>query len=206
MTEIRTPADAPDSGVVFIYAPGAGSNINDPFGAFLAPRLARMGVETWRFEFPYMAARRGAPDRPAILEASWNEIIDRARAETGKRLVVGGRSMGGRIASQAVAAGTPVAALALFAYPLHPPGRPEQRRDGHLLHIEAPTLFVSGTRDAYATPAELSAAAGLVPHATVHLLEGAGHGFDVLKASGRRREDVWQEAVDALLDLLRGVR
>ncbi len=206
MAEIRTPAEGQDAGIVFIYAPGAGSNINDPFGLYLAPRLAGAGVETWLFEFPYMAAKRGAPDRPPVLEASWNDVIERARAETGKRIVVGGRSMGGRIASQVVAAGTEVEALALFAYPLHPPGRPEQRRDAHLPLIACPALFASGTRDVYATPDELETAAALAPRATVHLLDGADHGFSVLKASGRRREDVWQEALDALLGLIEALR
>jgi predicted alpha/beta-hydrolase family hydrolase len=202
VAEIRTQAQGQNAGLVFIYAPGAGSNINDPFGVFLAPRLAEAGIETWRFEFPYMASKRGAPDRPPVLEASWNDVIERARAETGKRMVVGGRSMGGRIASQVVAGGTEVEALALFAYPLHPPGRPEQRRDAHLAQITCPTLFASGTRDVYATPDELVTAAALVPRATVHLLDGADHGFSVLKASGRRREDVWQEALEALFGLL----
>lgn len=205
MAEIHTATTGSDTGIVFLYAPGAGSNINDPFGAFLAPRLAAAGIETWHFEFPYMASKRGAPDRPPVLEASWNDVIERARVETGKRIVAGGRSMGGRIASQVAAAGTAIDALALFAYPLHPPGRPEQRRDAHLPHIECPALFASGTRDVYATPGELATAAVLVPHATIHLLVGADHGFNVLKASGRRREDVWQEALDALLDLVRAL-
>lgn len=205
MAEVRTPAEGNDTGFVFIYAPGAGSNLSDPFGVFLAPRLAGLGIEMWRFEFPYMAAKRGAPDRPPVLELSWNEVIERARSELGKRIVVGGRSMGGRIASQVVAAGTAVEALALFAYPLHPPGRPDTRRDAHLPRIEVPTVFASGTRDVYATPDELSTAAALVRHATVHMLDGADHGFSVLKASGRRREDVWQEALDALLELMQGL-
>ncbi len=206
MAESRSPAEGQDAGIVFIYAPGAGSNINDPFGVYLAPRLADAGIETWRFEFPYMASKRGAPDLPPVLEASWNDVIERARSETGTRIVVGGRSMGGRIASQVVAAGTEVEALALFAYPLHPPGRPEQRRDAHLPLIACPALFASGTRDVYATPDELATAAALAPRATVHLLDGADHGFSMLKASGRRREDVWQEALDALLGLIEALR
>jgi predicted alpha/beta-hydrolase family hydrolase len=90
-------------------------------------------------------------------------------------------------------------ALALFAYPLHPPGRPEQLRTAHLADIHVPTFFCSGTNDAFARPDELGEAAALVPGASVHLLEGAGHGFAVPKASGRTREDVREEEVSALL-------
>jgi predicted alpha/beta-hydrolase family hydrolase len=196
-----TPATGSITDLVFIYAPGAGSNINDPFGLYLAPRLAEAGIEVRRFEFAYMAAKRG-PDRPDVLEAAWTEMIDRARAETGRRVLAGGRSMGGRIASQAVAKGAEVGALALFAYPLHPPGRPDNRRDAHLPAIGVPALFCSGTRGVYATPEELAGAAMLVPRSTVHMLEGADHGFQVLKSSGRSREDVWQECVETLLSFV----
>jgi hypothetical protein len=118
------------------------------------------------------------------------------------RLIVGGRSMGGRIASMVVAAGEEVDGLALFAYPLHPPGQPERLRAEHLPKIAVPTLFCSGTRDAFASPEELRAAAKKVKRSTVHLLDGADHGFSVPKTSGRAKEDVWTEATQALLDWL----
>jgi predicted alpha/beta-hydrolase family hydrolase len=186
-----------------LYAPGAGSSLDDPFGAHLARTLPAGGVEVVRFEFPYMAAKRKAPDRPAVLEATWRAAIDVARSR-GRKLVVSGRSMGGRIASQVVAQGVAVDALALFAYPLHPPGHPEKSRDEHLAGIKAPALFVSGTNDAFASPAELGAAAKKVKRSNLHLLEGADHGFAVKKASGRTREDVWEEAASALLEWLGG--
>jgi predicted alpha/beta-hydrolase family hydrolase len=110
--------------------------------------------------------------------------------------------MGGRIASQAVAQDCAVDALVLFAYPLHPPGRPDEKRDAHLAAVTAPALFCSGTRDAFASPKELAAAAALMPKASIHLLEGADHGFNVPKAAGRAREDIWREAVDAFLSWL----
>jgi predicted alpha/beta-hydrolase family hydrolase len=185
----------------FVYAPGAGSNLNDPFGAFAALTLASQGISTLRFQFPYSEAGRSAPDRPPVLEATWRAAIDLARPRA-ERLVVGGRSMGGRIASQVVAAGAEVAALALFAYPLHPTGRPEQRRDAHLPQIEAPTLFCSGDRDSFASAEELRALVEGLTNARLHILAGADHGFAVLKSSGRRREDVWQEAINALLSLI----
>ncbi len=113
--------------------------------------------------------------------------------------------MGGRIASHVVAQGTEIDALALFAYPLHPPSNPEKRRDGHLSNIDVPTLFCSGTRDSFATAEELKAAASKVPKAVVHQLEGADHGFAVLKSSGRTRTEVWTEAADILLSWLSGI-
>lgn len=197
VTGVRTPA----GGVArwtFVYAPGAGWNVHDPFGAYAARELAGHGVATLRFQFPYMEAGRRGPDRPPVLEATWRAAIEAARGD-GARLVAGGRSMGGRIASQVVAQGVAVDALALFAYPLHPPGKPQQLRDEHLPSITAPVLFCSGTNDAFASPDELRVAAKKVRRGAVHLLEAADHGFAVPKASGRTRQDVWAEAVGAMV-------
>ena len=110
--------------------------------------------------------------------------------------------MGGRMASQVVAQGTEVDGLALFAYPLHSPARPSEWRDGHLPSVSVPTLFCSGTRDAFATPEELGQAASMVPKAQVHLLNGADHGFATLKSTGRTRDDVWREATHQFLEWL----
>ena len=181
----------------FVYAPGAGSNLQDPFGKYLAEHLDVAGIATIRFQFPYMEEEKRRPDPPGLLEETWREAIKIARPTSG-RLVVGGRSMGGRIASQVVAQGADVDALALFAYPLHPPSDPEKLRDGHLPKISVPTLFCSGTRDTFASAEELEGAASKVRQATVHYLSGADHGFAVLKSSGRTRADVWAEAADSL--------
>jgi hypothetical protein len=188
----------------FIYAPGAGASIDDPFGAHLASVLPAAGVALWRFQFPYMEAGRGGPDRPPVLEATWRAVLQCVRGD-GLPVFAGGRSMGGRIASQVVAQGEAVAGLVLFAYPLHPPRRFDQRRDGHLPGITVPTLFVSGTRDPFATPEELAEAAALVDGARIHLLDGADHGFNLLKASGRTRAGVWAEAATALLAFITSV-
>ena len=202
-----------------VFAPGAGSNINDPFGEYLSMRLPAAGAALVRFQFPYMEAGRRGPDRAPMLEATWREVISSVEPGTGK-LIVGGRSMGGRIASQVVAQGTRVDALVLFAYPLKPPGRnpsgqnppgpnpPRSRavsRDGHLPDINVPTLFCSGTRDNFATPDDLIAVAGRMPSAVFHELEGADHGFAVLKRSGRTREDIWKDAADTLLAWFEGL-
>lgn len=213
------PAVGTDAGWIFVYAPGASSNLQDPFGRFVSGRFAERGIGTLSFQFPYMEQRRAGPDRPPVLEATWRAAIAVARQLTelspppvgdespplvgpSHKLAVGGRSMGGRVASLIVAAGERVDALVLFAYPLHPPRRPDQTRDAHLGSIAVPTLFCSGTRDAFGTPEELRAACGLVPAASLHLLDDADHGYAVLRASSRTREQVWSEAAETALDWL----
>ena len=201
VTAVSISADASPDSWTFVYAPGAGSNIHDPFGAYACRELAKRGVSSLRFQFPYMEARRRSPDRTPVLEATWRAVIDSPH-EGGLKLVVGGRSMGGRIASQVVAAGTEVGGLALFAYPLRPPANPSRWRDEHLPAINVPTLFCSGTRDSFATPDELRLAASKVPNAHVHLLDHADHGFGVPKSSGRTKQDVWDEAMGSFVDWL----
>jgi hypothetical protein len=191
-------------GWIVTYAPGAGSGLADPFGAFLSGRLVEWEIGSLRFQFPYREEGRKLPDRPAVLEATWRAALSVAR-EHAVRVIAAGRSMGGRIASHVVAAESQVDALGLFAYPLHPPGRPGQTRDAHLGNISVPTLFCSGTRDAFASPEELRSAAALVPDSQVCLMEGADHSFAVPKASGRTRDEVWEEALRALRKLLDGV-
>jgi predicted alpha/beta-hydrolase family hydrolase len=205
VTAVRVPASGQvsGSGWTFIYAPGAGSNINDRFGRSLSDSLAAQGVDVVRFQFPYVEAHRKFPDRPPVLEATWNAAINQLRGNG--RLAVGGRSMGGRIASQVVAAGTRVDALVLFAYPLHPPGQPDNLRTGHLRDVTVPTLFCSGTADEFGTVAELTAAVALVPGARLHVLEAADHGFGPVKGAGRTRRDVFDDAIQAAASFLRGL-
>ncbi|MEE8158573.1 MAG: alpha/beta family hydrolase [Dehalococcoidia bacterium] len=191
--------DGPLGEFIFIYAPGAGSNVNDGFGSHLSHTLGAKGISSVRFQFPYMEARRRRPDSRPVLEDTWRSVIKEVGAK-GLKLVIGGRSMGGRIASQVVAQGVEAEALALFAYPLHPPGKPSQWRDEHLPDINVPTLFCSGTRDTFATPEELETVAARIPDATVHILNGADHGFSVLKSSDRTRQDIWDEAIGVLLN------
>ena len=195
------PPDTTEGGWVFGYAPGAGSNVNDPFGSYAAPRLLEAGIATLRFQFPYMEAGKKLPDQAPVLEAVWRDVIKLLHGH-GKRVLIGGRSMGGRIASKVASDGANVDALALFAYPLHQPGKPETVRDAHLASITVPTLFCSGTRDVFATPEELQASAAKVPGSLVHILKGADHSYAVLKSSGRKREGVWDEVLEATLSWL----
>ena len=199
---LRNPVDAAEW--TFVYAPGAGSNLRDPFGQRLAERLPEAGISLVRFQFPYQEAGLRRPDSPGTLLATWRAVLESSRAD-GARVAIGGRSLGGRIASVLASEGAAVDALALFAYPAHPPGKPEQLRTAHLPRIGCPALFCSGTRDPFASPEELAAAAALVPDVRVHLLDGADHGFAVLKSSGRSREDVWGEASGVLVEWIEGL-
>jgi predicted alpha/beta-hydrolase family hydrolase len=135
------------------------------------------GVAVERMDFPYRKAGRRAPDRPPVLVAAVVEAAT-ALAERADRVVLGGRSMGGRICSMAAADGWPAAGLVLVSYPLHPPGRPERRRDAHFPDLDIPCLFLSGTRDAFATTEELESATAAVPGpVTREWVDGGDHGL-----------------------------
>ncbi len=204
-SEVEAKRSGPKRAVwMVIYSPGAGSNIHDPFGTYLSRRLADDKIASVRFQFPYMEARKGRPDRPAVLEATWRAVIDAVRGSTTK-LCVGGRSMGGRIGSQVAAAGAEVDAVSLFAYPLHPPGKPERLRDAHLKGLITPTLFCCGDRDAFGSVDEMQALANAMPNAQHHVLTGADHGFSIRKSDGRTREEVWEEATTTLIAWLAGL-
>ena len=160
-----------------LLAPGAGSNRDNPTLRAIEAGVAPVPVR--RMDFPYRKAGRKAPDRAPKLVASVVEEATGFAASLGvgtERLVLGGRSMGGRMCSMAVAEGLPAAGLVLVSYPLHPPGRPEQRRDAHLPSLEVPCLFVSGTRDTFGTPEELEAATATIPGPVSHVwVEGGRH-------------------------------
>ena len=199
VTVIQTPAQGEDAGWQFIYAPGAGSHVDDPFGVYACATLAAQGVPSTRFQFPYQEARSRRPDRPAVLQETWLGVLDAVR-QPSLRTVIGGRSMGGRVATMIVAGGANVDGLVPFAYPLHQPGHPEKAGVGLFPNIKSPSLFVSGTRDIFGAPDELTDAVGLVKGAKLYWLDGADHGFAVLKSSGRTKDEVYREAVDALTD------
>lgn len=176
----------------FLLAHGAGSHMEHPGVAALAAGLVARGFPVLRFDYAYRerARREGrtlAPDRRERLE----HVHERARAELerragGRRLILAGRSMGGRIGSHLAAAGAPCAGLVLVGYPLHPPGRPEQRRDEHFAAIVQPALFLQGTRDELCDLDLLRESLRRYGgRATLEVVEGADHGFHVPRASGR---------------------
>ncbi len=171
---------------------GAGSTRRTPFLLRCADFLASTGRAALLFNFPYSEARRRIPDPAPVLEGCVRDVAAYARAELGaERLVLGGRSMGGRMCSQAAAAGLACDGLVLLGYPLHPPGKPERLRDAHLDALHAPMLFVQGTRDAFARRDLLQAVlARLGPRATLHSLEDADHSFAVPRRAGKTPAEV----------------
>lgn len=166
------------AGVGLLLAPGAGAGRDQAQLVAVEEAAAAGGVEVVRMDFPYRRAGRRAPDRAPVLVAA---VVEEATALAARvdRLVLGGRSMGGRICSMAVAAGVvPAAGVVLVSYPLHPPGRPDRPRTAHLPGLAVPSLWVSGTRDAFGTPDELRAATAEVPGpVTHHWVTGGDHGL-----------------------------
>jgi predicted alpha/beta-hydrolase family hydrolase len=187
---------APHGATYLVLGHGAGGNLHTPGLADFAEALTDRGIGAVRFNFPYSEARRKVPDPRATLEACYRGVADAVAAtlaERAGRLFLGGRSMGGRIASQVVAEGYPAAGLVFLSYPLHPPGKPAQLRDAHLPKIGVPMLFIQGSRDAFAQPDLLAATLRRLPTATLHVLDGGDHG---LKVRGRPPGDVTEELVD----------
>jgi predicted alpha/beta-hydrolase family hydrolase len=183
---------------------GAGSTRRTPGLVALAEALAASGRRALLYNFLYSERGGRRPDPPAALEATTAAVAAFARTELGTaRLVHGGRSMGGRIASQAVARGASADALVFLGYPLHPPGQFEKMRDKHLPHVAAPMLFVQGTRDDFARWDLLTAVLGrLGDRATLHAVEAADHSFKVLKRSGRTSAEVESEVHGTVISWL----
>jgi uncharacterized protein len=164
-----------------VLTPGAGAGSDQPSLVAIEEALAPAGVRVDRIDFPYRLAGRKAPDRPPVLLATVIEAAAALAAELGvdgRAIAVGGRSMGGRMCSMAVADGMAAAALVLVSYPLHPPGKPERLRTEHFEAITVPCLFVSGTRDSFGTRAELESATATIPGPVTHVwIEGGDHGL-----------------------------
>jgi predicted alpha/beta-hydrolase family hydrolase len=164
-----------------VLAHGAGAGQKSPFMVRAAQGMAARGVSTATFDFPYIVERRKVPDRAPVLERGWVDALAAARAEfQGIPIFIGGKSMGGRIASHIAAqGGHSVAGLIFLGYPLHPPGKPEQRRDAHLPSIAERMLFVQGSRDPFGTSAEIAALVPSLQNATLHEVAGGDHSFKV---------------------------
>jgi uncharacterized protein len=186
---------------VVVLGHGAGSNRRHPMLLSLADALAASGRAALLYDFPYAAKGLRRPDPPPVLEATTRMAAALALQATGARKIVhGGRSMGGRIASQVVAAGERADGLAFLGYPLHPPGQFEKRREAHLPEIVAPMLFVQGTRDAFAREDLLNALmTRLGARAELARVLEADHSFGVRRRSGRTPEIVLAEVRAALL-------
>lgn len=193
-----------DGATAVVLGHGAGGDRRAALLLRAAEALAASGRRVVLHNFLYTEARRRVPDPPALLEATVRAVAERVRAEWGPtRLVLGGKSMGGRIASQAVAKGLGADGLVFLGYPLHPPGRPETLRDRHLPRVPCPMLFVQGTRDDFARLDLLEPViAALGGRATLVRVEGGDHSYGVLKRSGRDPRDVEREVLAAVTDWL----
>jgi predicted alpha/beta-hydrolase family hydrolase len=196
---VDTPASGRSS-VVIALGHGAGGHMDDRAMRALRDVLLELGVTVVRFNFPYRDKGAARPDpMPRLLEC-WRSVLAQLRADLRPEvLIVGGRSMGGRAASMLVAEEPGAAAgLLLLAYPLHPPGHPEKLRAAHLPAITVPVLCCNGTRDDFCTRAVMEQVLTTVgPNWRMHWLEGADHGFHVLKKSGRTDADVLAEVRQA---------
>jgi predicted alpha/beta-hydrolase family hydrolase len=180
-----------------VLAHGAGVPMDSPFMAQVAGGLAARGIEVVRFEFPYMhrlrsAGRRGAPDRMPVLEAHFREAVEQARGDA--PLFIGGKSMGGRVATRIADAIDARGVLAL-GYPFHPPKRPESLRVEHLRTLRAPCLIVQGTRDPLGSQDEVAGYA-LAASIRVHWLADGDHSFEPRKASGHSLAQHMAEAIE----------
>ena len=196
--------DGPDDAALTVaLAHGAGALMDSPFMAAFAEGLGKRGFRVARFEFPFMAARRETgvkrpPDRAPVLLDAWREVIDELGAEN---LVIGGKSMGGRIASM-VADETGVKGLVCLGYPFHAPGRPmNPERLAHLQHLKTRALFCQGTRDTLGGAEDVETYT-LSKAIAMHWLDDGDHGFKPRKASGLAEAGNWQNALKAIVQFL----
>jgi len=198
-------ANGSPAGAALVLAHGAGTGQRSSFLIAFAQALSAGGLDVVTFNFLYTEQRRRLPDRGPVLEACYRAVIDAVRAELAtarSTLVIGGKSMGGRIATQIAAGdpGLPVAGLVLLGYPLHPPGRPAERRDSHLPAVKRPMLFVQGSRDAFGTPSELAGVlSALSPQSICHVVEGGDHSFKVPGKDPARLTAVYTDVQQAIL-------
>ncbi len=190
--------------LLYVLAHGAGAGMRHPFLESISQRLAERSIATLRYQFPYMEQRARRPDPPAVAAATVRAaVMEAACVAPGLPLVAGGKSFGGRMTStaQAEAPLPGVRGLVFLGFPLHPPGRPSDKRAEHLAQVRIPMLFLQGDRDEFAAlnlvkPAVKRLGAG----ATLHLVEGGDHSFHVLKRSGRTDADAMSELADVVTE------
>jgi predicted alpha/beta-hydrolase family hydrolase len=194
--------EAAPAQAVFVFAHGAGAGMRHPFMVQLSLALAVRGVATLRFQFPFVQRQSKRPDPPAVAQAAIRAAVAAAAERLpGVPLFAGGKSFGGRMTSMAQAAAPlpGVRGLVFVGFPLHPPKEPGTARAEHLPQVQLPMLFLQGTRDELA---QLALVRGVVeslqPRATLHVVEGGDHSFDVLVRSGRTQDEVRAELADTI--------
>jgi predicted alpha/beta-hydrolase family hydrolase len=188
-----------DAKALLVLAHGAGAGQQHPFMVSVARALAGKRVSVVTFDFPYIRERRKIPDRAPVLEAAFREVVSAARESTpALPLFIGGKSMGGRMATHLGAQGLDgLKGIVALGYPLHPPGKPDQPRVAHLPSITAPTLIVQGERDTFGTPDELRPVIKtMTALVTLHVIASGDHSFTV---RSRKREDIFEEVTNAIV-------
>jgi predicted alpha/beta-hydrolase family hydrolase len=192
-----------DARLLYVLAHGAGAGMRHPFLEAISQRLAEQGIATLRYQFRYMEQRSRRPDPPAVAAATVRAAVaEAARLAPGLPLVAGGKSFGGRMTSTAQAEEPlpGVRGLVFLGFPLHPPGRPDDKRAEHLARVTIPMLFLQGTRDEFADWELLRPVVKrLGDRATLHLVEGGDHSFKVPKTSGRSEGEVMGELARAIV-------
>jgi predicted alpha/beta-hydrolase family hydrolase len=204
-TAMRYVAPDPASPGRIILAHGAGAGQRHPFIAGLAGSLAAAGIDVWTFNFPYMEQKRRLPDRAPVLEHCFRQVIGRARQSAGDpgRWFIGGKSMGGRIATHLAAQGDRIDGVFALGYPLHPPGKPQQQRSAHLPAIGVPVLIIQGERDTFGTPAELEPViARMSAPVTLEVVPGGDHSLAV---RGRQPGDLYAWMAEAISTWARAI-
>jgi hypothetical protein len=192
---VYEPASSGEDRALFVCAHGAGGNMSDRSVVTTANAMRANGFGVVRFNFLYKERKSGRPDPMPRLTNTLSAVVEHARAEVRPgRLVIGGRSMGGRAASMLASEGYGADGLLLLAYPLHPPGKPEQLRDAHLPSIRMPVICFSGTRDPFCTRELMEQVLTTVTAPwEMRWIDGADHSFHVLKSSGRTDAEVMGE-------------
>ena len=186
---IHYPASATASAgkTLLVLAHGAGAGERHPFMVKVATALADRGIDVVTFDFPYMQQKRKAPDKAPVLEAAFRDAIAEARARVRPQhtLFIGGKSMGGRMATHLAAQKYDgLRGVIALGYPLHPPGKPDQPRTAHLPSIDVPLLIVQGERDAFGTPEEIRPVLKpLRARATLHVVADGDHSLAVRRAT-----------------------
>ena len=208
VTAVLYPASARDrAGITLILGHGAGAGQSSPFMVTFATELALRGIDAVTFNFFYMEHRRGGPDKNDKLEACWRAVIETVRTHKKlkrNKLAIGGKSMGGRIASQVAAAGVgDLAGLVFLGYPLHPPGNPEKLRSKHLPLIKSPMLFIQGSRDTFGTEDEMRPIVKKLPRATLHIIAGGDHSLKVPKSAGVTQPELYAAVQDEIVRWLK---
>jgi uncharacterized protein len=202
---ITYPADG-TADAVLVLAHGAGAGQKHPFMVAIATGLASRRISVVTFDFPYMQQGRHVPDKAPVLEECFRHVVEATRKWSGSpRVFIGGKSMGGRMATHLGAEGLDsVQGIVALGYPLHPPGRPDKPRTAHLPSIRVPLLIVQGERDTFGTPTELQPVIEtMTAPVTLHVVAGGDHSLGV---RGRKKDEVYREVLDVVVGWMLAAR